>query len=155
MRKLKYILGGCILLLGLAMAGCNPVNNNTRPAPVRPKVTNPTKNVRPAPTKRTPGLQAVTAKHIADRIVKIETAVKNNKWAEANSETNTLGLDMTKFKPTGIKGKSLRETAGFDTMYVKLQADVKAKNKTAALDDLKRMSQKLTTIKTTSQSKAS
>ena len=156
MRKLTYLLGGCILILGLMVAGCNPTNK-TRPAPVRPKVTAPTKKVRPAPTKRTPGLGTVTSKHISDRIAKIETAVKNGKWSEANSETNTLGMDMTKFTPSGVKGKSLRETTGFDSIYVKLQADVKVKNKKAALDDLKRLSEKLSTVKTktTSQSKAS
>ncbi len=159
MRAPKIIIGVWLVIFSLAVSGCNLLpnnNNNTRPAPTRPKVTTPKKSpmktptpkVRPAPTKRTPGLAAITEKHILDRLTKIESSIKTGTWSTANKETNRLGMDMTKFRPTGSKGKSLRETANFNVMYAKLQADVKTKNKTASLKDVRSIRDAMKNVKT-------
>jgi hypothetical protein len=140
-RAPKIILGIWLLIFSLAINGCTlfPSTNKTRPAPTRPKMTSPAKkapNVRPAPTKRIPGASTATEKDILGRLTKVEDSLKKNDWTAANRETNTLGADMGRFRPTASKGKSLRETANFSVMYSKLQVDIKAKNKTAAMKDI-------------------
>ncbi|HBE77835.1 MAG TPA: hypothetical protein DDW65_08615 [Firmicutes bacterium] len=155
MRTPKTILGISLLIISLAINGCTlfPSTNKTRPAPTRPKMTSPTKRtpsdkVRPAPTKRTPAISSMTEKEITDRLTKIDASLKKDDWAAVNKETNSLGGDMLRFRPTGAKGKSLRETANFDTLYAKLQADVKTKNKTAVMNDVKNLQNSMGNIKT-------
>jgi len=154
-RTPKTILGISLLIISLAINGCTlfPSTNKTRPAPTRPKMTSPTKRtpsdkVRPAPTKRTPAISSMTEKEITDRLTKIDASLKKDDWAAVNKETNSLGGDMLRFRPTGAKGKSLRETANFDTLYAKLQADVKTKNKTAVMNDVKNLQNSMGNIKT-------
>lgn len=149
MRVQKFLIVLCVILFTLAFGGCN-TTNKTRPAPTRHKITAPTKKVRPAPTKRTPGLATMTDKQIADRISKIETAVKSGNWSAATRETDTLGIDMTKFRPAAAKGKSLREMTSFSALYTRLQADIRMKNKTGAMNDLKRFKEQLPTVSKTS-----
>jgi hypothetical protein len=90
----------------------------------------------------------MTEKEITDRLTKIDASLKKDDWAAVNKETNSLGGDMLRFRPTGAKGKSLRETANFDTLYAKLQADVKTKNKTAVMNDVKNLQNSMGNIKT-------
>jgi hypothetical protein len=153
-RVLKIFLGIWLLIFSLAFSGCSlfPSNNKTRPAPTRPKVTTPTRRaptnkVRPAPTKRTPVASSMTEKDITNRLTKVEESLNKNNWSTANSETNKLGGDMMRFRPTGAKGKNLRETANFDVMYTKLQADVKTKNKTAVMGDIRSIKNAMKNIK--------
>lgn len=154
MRASKIILGIWLLIFSLAINGCTlfPSTNKTRPAPTRPKMTSPTKKtptnkVRPAPTKRIPGTSTATEKDIRARLTKIDGSLKKDNWAEANRETNTLGADMGRFRPTASKGKSLRETANFSVMYAKLQADIKTKNKTAAMKDIRSIQDAMKNVK--------
>ncbi|HEX7713724.1 MAG TPA: hypothetical protein VF531_06850 [Bacillota bacterium] len=172
MRTPKSILGIGIMVISLVIGGCSLFpSNQTRPAPVRPRATvsprsspaplgpiatrgpkttikgkKPTTKVRPAPV-RTPGLSSVTDQHLVNRLVTINNAVTKNNWTVANREVNTLGTDMARFRPTRSKAKTLRDMASFDTIYVKLQADVKAKNKTAAMQDVKNMQNALRDLK--------
>jgi hypothetical protein len=97
----------------------------------------PSSKVRPAPTKRTPVVSSLTEKDITHRLTKMDDSLKKGDWTTVNNETNALGGDMMRFRPTGAKGKTLRETANFDVMYTKLQADVKTKNKTAVMKEYK------------------
>jgi len=89
----------------------------------------------------------MTEKNITNRLTKIEGSLKKDDWSIANSETNKLGGDMMRFRPTGPKGKSLRETANFNVMYTKLQADIKTKNKTAAMGDVRSIKDSMKSIK--------
>jgi hypothetical protein len=156
MRTPKWFLGICLLIISLAFNGCTlfPSTNKTRPAPTRPKLTSPAKKaptgkVRPAPTKRTPLASGLTEKDITNRLNKIESSLKKGDWTAVNSETNTLGGDMMRFRPTGTTGKSLRETANFNVMYTKLQADVKTKNNTAVLGDIRSIRNAMKNVKST------
>ena len=103
----------------------------------------------PAPTKGIPGISSVNEQNITARLTQVDNAIKKGDWATANNQTNTLGIDMTRFQPSGIKGKTLRETANFDAMYTKLQADVKTKNKTAAMKDIQSLQAAMKTVKPT------
>lgn len=142
----KIILSVGMIVLCTAFTGCNLLNDNhNRPAPVRPRPT-PTRNINPAPTKRTPGVSALTEKQLLDRIQRIETAAKKEDWSVCNRETNLLGVDMTRYRPSTTNGKALRNIATFDTAYTKLQADAKSKNRPAVIrscdklrDDLRRI----------------
>ena len=154
MRAPKIFLGIWLLIFSLAFNGCTlfPSTNKTRPAPTRPKMTSPTKKtpsnkVRPAPTKRIPGTSSVTEKDILDRLTKVDESLKKGDWNAANRETNTLGTDMGRFRPTASKGKSLRETANFSVMYAKLQVDIKAKNKIAAMKDIQSIQAAMKSVK--------
>lgn len=143
----KMLLGFALLVLGIAVTGCNWfADNQTRPAPVRPRTPTPTRNINPAPTKRTPGASALTEKQLLDRINRIEEAAKKEDWSVCNRETNLLGVDMTRYRPSTTNGKSLRNIATFDAAYAKLQADAKSENRPAVIrncdklrDDLKRI----------------
>lgn len=143
----KILLGVGMIVLSTAFTGCNWfTDNETRPAPVRPRVPTPTRNINPAPTKRTPGASALTEKQLLDRIQRIETAAKKKDWSVCNRETNLLGADMTRYRPSTTDGKALRNIATFDTTYTKLQADAKSKNRPAVIrncdklrDDLRRI----------------
>jgi hypothetical protein len=157
MRASKIFLAIWLLIFSVMINGCTlfPSSNKSRPAPTRPRMTSPTKRaptnkaVRPAPTKRTPAVSSMTEKDITNRLTKIDDSLKKGDWAKANSETNTLGGDMMRFRPTGTKGKSLRETANFNVMYTKLQADVKTKNKTAVSNDIRSIKDAMKNIKPT------
>lgn len=146
----KILLGiGMIVFWGL-FAGCNWLTDNqTRPAPVRPGDPTPTRirNVNPAPTKKTPGASALTEKQLTDRINRIETAAKKEDWPTCNRETNLLGVDMTRYRPSSTNGKSLKNIATFDTAYAKLQADVKSKNRPAVIKDINKLRDDLQRIK--------
>ncbi len=153
MNNFKILLGICLLFFGLVLGGCNMFpNNQTRPAPVRPRVTitpSPTPNMKSTPTKRIKGLTSITENQLTSRVAKIEQAITKGNWSVANKETNTLGLEMAKFRPASAKGKTLKELADFDSIYAKLQADVKVNNKTAALQDIKRLRTALQELKKT------
>jgi hypothetical protein len=144
MRASKIFLAIWVLIFSIMLNGCTlfPSSNKTRPAPTRPKATSPVpqaptnKTVRPAPTKRTPVVSSMTEKDITNRLTKIDDSLNKGDWAKVNSETNTLGGDMMRFQPTGSKGKSLRDTANFNVMYTKLQADAKTKNKAGVTNDI-------------------
>ncbi|MGE5581788.1 MAG: hypothetical protein ACM3X9_04535 [Bacillota bacterium] len=156
MQLSKLVLGVWLLIFSLAVNGCTlfPSSNKTRPAPTRPKTTSPVKyktpKVRPAPTKRTPGVSALTEKDINDRLSRIDAAVKRGDWSGANRETNALGIDMARYRPTGAKGRTLRDTANFNVMYTRLQADVKTKNKTACEKDVRNLQDTMKSIRTSS-----
>ncbi|MGE5604955.1 MAG: hypothetical protein ACM3YE_04600 [Bacteroidota bacterium] len=147
MNLKKILLGVLMLVLSIAVIGCNWfTDNQTRPAPVRPRNPTPTRNINPAPTKRTPGASALTEKQLLDRINRIEAAAKKGDWSVCNRETNLLGVDMTRYRPSTTNGKSLRNIGTFDAAYAKLQADAKSKNRPAVIrncdklrDDLKRI----------------
>ena len=155
MRASKLFLAIWLLIFSVFINGCSlfPSSNKSRPAPTRPKVTSPTKRaptnkaVRPAPTKRTPAVSSMTEKDITNRMTKIEGSLNKGDWSKVNSETNSLGGDMMRFRPTGPKGKSLRDTANFNVMYAKLQADVKTKNKTAVSRDVRSIKDAMKNIK--------
>ncbi len=142
----KVLLSVVMLVLSISITGCNWfTDNQTRPAPVRPRVT-PTPKVSPVPTKKTPGASALTERQLMDRIDRIEAAAKKGDWSVCNRETNLLGVDMTRYRPSSSNGKSLRNIATFDGAYAKLQADAKSKNRPGVIrncdklrDDLKRI----------------
>lgn len=144
----KALLGNCLLVLILSIAGCNWfTDNQTRPAPVRPRVPTPTRNVNPAPTKRVPGTTALTEKQLQDRLDRIETAAKKGDWSVCNRETNLFGVDMTRYRPSSTNGKSLKNIATFNTAYAKLQADAKSKNRPAVIRDLDKIRDDLKRIR--------
>lgn len=146
--KLKRILLGAWLLVSIiAISGCNWfTGNQTRPAPVRPRVTIP--KTSPTPTKKIPGATALTEKQLQDRLSRIETAAKKDDWSVCNRETNLLGTDMTRYRPSSSNGKSLKNIATFDTTYAKLQADAKTKNRPAVVKDVNKLRDDLKRIKT-------
>lgn len=143
----KKLLGVLMLVFSIAVTGCNWfTDNQNRPAPVRPRNPTPTRNIRQAPTKKTPGASALTEKQLLDRIDRIEAAARKGDWSVCNRETNLLGVDMTRYRPSTTDGKSLRNISTFDAAYAKLQADAKSKNRPAVIrncdklrDDLKRI----------------
>lgn len=147
-----------VLVFGLVIGGCNLFpSNKTRPAPVRPRNISNLRTIRmtPRPTsgipgvnkrflpapKRIRGLSGISQRRLLDRITRIEQAATRGVWPLANRETNTLGLEMSRFRPTTTtsKGRSLREMANFDAMYVKLQADCRLKNRMAVIRDTRRL----------------
>lgn len=156
-----------ILVLSVAAGGCNLFpNNNTRPAPVRPRnilnqrtvrmtpspapvTPNPNNRMRTAPSKRLRGLSSISEKNLLDRITRIEQAVLRGNWPIANKNTNTLGLEMTRFRPARSGGKTLREIGNFDAIYAKLQADVRLRNRTAVLRDTRRLKAALSSMRKT------
>ena len=159
-----FITGVSVLVLSLIIGGCSlfPSNKQTRPAPVRPKLSTPNrvtpsptpgmpntlnKKVRPAPTKRIKGVASITEKHLMDRLIRIEESLTKGNWSMANREVNSFGLDMAKYQPTHGKVKSLPKMGNFDVIYGKLQTEIKAKNKTAALRDTRRLMELLKTTK--------
>jgi hypothetical protein len=160
MHTSKIFLAIWLLIFSIMINGCTlfPSSNKSRPAPTRPRMTSPTKRaptnkmVRPAPTKRTPAVSGMTEKDITNRLTKIENSLNKGDWSKVNSETNSLGGDMMRFQPTGSKGKSLRNTANFDVMYTKLQADVKTKNKTAVSKDVRSIKDAMKNIKPSASS---
>lgn len=148
----KMILAIWLVLFSLIINGCTWFpNNRTRPAPVRPNSPSPTNRIttplitpspdraNTAPTKRIPGMSSITEKTLLSRISKIDKAAKEGNWTLANRETNTLGIEMARFSPPSAKGKALRDLANFNALYVKLQADVKTRNKTAVTQDTKKL----------------
>ena len=144
----KMLLGLVMLVLSVNLIGCNWFNDNqqTRPAPVRPRTPTPSPSINQAPTKKTPGVSGLTEKQLLERIDRVEAAAKKEDWSTCNQETNLLGVDMTRYRPSTSNGKSLRNIATFDAAYTKLQADAKSKNRPAVIrncdklrDDLKRI----------------
>jgi hypothetical protein len=130
----KRLLAVLLVGFSLTFTGCDWFNTNkTRPAPVRPRMRAPQQS--PAPNQ-TPRITGITEKQLRDRIDRVEREVRNGRWAAANRETNALGTDMTRFRPTRSRAKSIREIASFNTIYVKLQADVKTRNRPAVMRDL-------------------
>jgi hypothetical protein len=136
-NKYLMIIGATILIL--TVSGCDWFNggNQSRPAPVRPRMENPMRS--PAPTKRVPGISSVTEKSLLQRIGRTETEVRRGNWPGANREVDRLGLEMARFRPTKSRGKSLREIASFDTIYTRLQGDCKIRNRSSALRNLDRL----------------
>jgi len=148
MNSKKIILGVAMIVSINVFTGCNWLNDNQpRPAPVRPRTPTPTRNITPAPTKRTPGASGLTEKQLLDRIKRIETAAKKENWSICNRETNLLGVDMTRYRPSSTNGKSLRNIATFDTAYAKLQADAKSKNRPGIIKDCDKLRDDLRRIK--------
>lgn len=152
----KALTGVSGLILAFLITGCGLFPNNdtknqtpTRPSPtrqVRPTRPAPTRPapMNPSPTKKTPGASAIGIRELTSRINRIESAVKAKDWAKANTETNALAGDMARFKPTkkntvGKKVGTLPDMAKMDAAYARLQVNVKAKNATNALADLKEM----------------
>lgn len=111
-----------------------------RPAPTRPIPLNP------SPTKRIPSTTIISARDLLSRITRIRNAVKAKDWNKANLETNSMATDLARYKPpTGKKVSGITDMAKFDAEYARLQADVKTKNATKTLDDLKRMEKMIKT----------
>lgn len=136
MRYFKIGIMVLLITFTLALTGCNLFpEQKTRPAPVRP-TPSPAPSTKNAPTKNIPGAKSLSEKSLLNRINAVESAVKENNWTKANSEGNTLGLDMTRYRPDAPNGKSLRDMSRFDVIYTKLQADLKTKNKSGCLKDL-------------------
>ncbi len=144
----KMLLGVWLLVLIVAITGCNWfTGNQTRPAPVRPRVTSPTPKTSPVPTKNIPGTTAITEKHLYNRLNRIESAAKKRNWPICNRETNLLGTDMTRYRPSSHRGKSLKNIAAFDATYAKLQANVKSRNHPAVVRDVNKLRDDLRRIK--------
>ncbi len=156
-----------VLVFSLVIGGCNLFpNNKTRPAPVRPRNISNVKPVRitpkpisrtpginqrtrTAPSKRIQGLSGISERSLLDRVTRIEQAASRGNWSLANRETNTLGLEMSRFRPTHSKGKALREIANFDAIYAKLQADTRLKNRDAVIRDTRSLKAALSDMKKT------
>lgn len=169
MRTSKFLLGLWLMIFGLAISGCTLFPNN-RPAPIRPRAprikapmltvrpgptgmtTTPNPKVRTAPTKRIPGLGGISEKTLLQRVNRIEDAAQKNDWGMATRETNTLGMDITRFRSNAPKGKFLRELPSISATYTKLQANVRTKNKTAVMNNLKSMKSDLQKIQSNSRS---
>lgn len=177
MRNSKLILLVISLLVfSLVIGGCSLFpTDKTRPAPVRPrKTTSPTIGkitptpistpvrklsgvnqkmrpapMRPMPSKQLKGITVVTEKNLHDRVTRIERAAARKDWLMAKRETNTLGLEMTRFRPITAKGKSLREIASFDAIYARLQTDCRLQNQTAVRQDTERLRMALSGLKKT------
>lgn len=153
MNHKKTVSVICFLILSLTISGCNWFGDNqTRPAPVRPRIATPIPNTEKAPTKKIPGTTKLTEKQLLERIEKVETAAKKGDWSVCNRETNLLGTDMTRYSPSTTDGKSLMNIATFDSTYAKLQADVKSKNRPAVIRDLQKLRDDLKRIKNNPQS---
>ncbi len=138
----RFLMVLVVAILSLSFAGCNwfTPQKKSRPAPPRIASPRPTGTIRPMTTPgKAPGLTSLTQQDLIRRLDTIEKAARSGDWAVANRETNSLGLDMGRVRPTKAKGKSIREMANFDTLYVKLQASVKVKNKNATLSDVKKL----------------
>lgn len=151
MRTPKILLGIWLVVFALVLNGCNWFTGpKTRPAPIRRATPMPTRNIKTTPGttpgKTSPGVGSLSEKQLIDRVDKIEQAARGSNWTVANREVNSLGMDMTRFRPATAKGKSLREMARFDGLYVKLQTDVKTKNKAALTTDAKKIKDALKDI---------
>lgn len=157
----KLFAGVSGLILAFLITGCSlfPNNNTKNETPTRPSPTRSVKPTRPAPTrpapmnpsptKKVPGVSAKGTQQLTSRIKRIESAIKAKDWAKANSETNAMAGDMARFKPTdkntvGKKAGNLPDMAKLDAVYARLQADVKTKNATKSMADLKEMRSLLT-----------
>lgn len=138
MRNVKILSLTVLISLSATVCGCNlfPGNRTTRPAPIRP-----------TPTKNMQSLKAISENDLLKRVSSIEQAVKKNSWSTANSNTNNLGVDMARLRPTKSDGKSLRDMTRFNLIYSKLQADVKTKNKSGCLRDTKNLRNALQDLK--------
>lgn len=162
MRHYKGILLTAGLTMLMVLNGCTLFpENNINPAPARtPKMTPSMMKKTPMPTKtpmrtptpkmmpngtpmKSPMLTLVSEKDLLNRIARIQNAVNKGDWTLANQETNALGLDMTRFSPTGKNAQDLLKIATFNTIYTKLQADVKLKNKKMVLNDLENLKKEL------------
>lgn len=144
MNKLKIFLITFLISFSLVTGGCNmfPDNQNqNRPAPIRPtpRRTTPAPNMRNAPTKKVPGVSAVSEKQLMNKISAVENQVNKTNWDSANRLTNELGGDMARYRPDGANGKTLREMTKFNTIYAKLQGNVKTRNKQGCLKDTKEL----------------
>jgi hypothetical protein len=97
------------------------------------------------------GFSSVSERTLLDRIARIEQAATRGAWTLADRETNTLGLEMARFRPTTAhgKGRSLREMANFDAMYAKLQADCRLRNRNAVIRDTQRLKAALSSMRKT------
>jgi hypothetical protein len=157
-----------VLVFGLIIGGCSLFpSNKTRPAPVRPrnisnlrtirmtpkptsKIPGVNRRILPAPSKRIRGLSSISQRSLLDRITRIQQAATRGNWSLANRETNTLGLEMSRFRPSSTsKGRSLREMANFDAMYVKIQADCRLRNRMAVIRDAQRLKAALSGMRRT------
>lgn len=147
MRRYKFILIVWLVAFSLSIfSGCL-TQKKTRSGSIKPQ-TGQTQNITPKTSKkRTLGLKTVTEKKLVRRIKMVETAVKKDDWAKAKRETDALGIDMTKFSSVKTKGKSLRSMGKFDANYLKLQKEVRTKNKTAALAETKKLRTNLRNLK--------
>lgn len=139
-RHMAIALVLSFILTALA-PGCNLLNPQapqTRPSPTRPSPTGRRTRtpLRPAPTKRLPGLTAADTNTLRQAESRCRTAVNGNDWAAATREANSLGGVWTRFKPRKTGTMSATEMASFDANYAKLQKDVRARNKSGCIRDL-------------------
>lgn len=156
-----------VLVFSLISGGCSLFpSDKTRPAPVRPrnisnlksirftpkpanKMPGVNKRTRQAPTKRLRGFSGISERSLLDRITRIEQAAARRSWSLANRETNTLGLEMARFRPPASKGRSLREIARFDAIYARLQADCRLRNQAAVIRDARKLRAELSGLRKT------
>jgi hypothetical protein len=154
MRKGSIVTAMFGVILAVGLTGCPlfPQQNQqdqgdpetrpgpTRPAPIRQERTVPrTRPMRPAPTKRVPGISTIGPRELMTRINRIRTAVKANNWVKANQEANGMAGDMTRIKGDQGNKAGAREMTALNREYAKLQVNVKGKNTKQALNDLSRM----------------
>lgn len=125
-----------------------PQAPGTRPSPTRPIGKRTRTPLRPAPTKRLPGISATDADQLRISADRILSALDKNDWPEATKETNRLGALWIRFKPGKIGTMSAAEMKDFDARYASLQKNVRARNKAKTrkdAQDLKRISIKMKT----------
>ena len=159
MRKGSIMTAMIGVILAVGLTGCplfpqqNQQEPETRPGPTRPAPIRQERNVpptrpapirqerpmRPAPTKRIPGVSTIGPRELMTRISRIRTAIKADNWVKANQETNGMAGDMTRIKGDQGNRAGVRDMAVLDREYAKLQVNVKGKNTRQALNDLNRL----------------
>ena len=149
-KRLLMVL--VVTILSLSFAGCNWFTPQKKSRPAPPRLASPRPMAPSGPTTpnrpmtspgKAPGLTSISQKDLVRRLDTIERAAHSGNWAEANRETNSLGLDMGRVRPKKAAGKSIREMANFDALYVKLQGNVKVKNKNACVSDVRKLRESL------------
>ena len=166
MRNFKGLLLLSGLSLALVLNGCSLFpENKLNPAPARTPKPTPTVSmikITPMPTKtrkktpmptlkmmpkttpkNTKMITLITEKDLLNRIVRIQNAVNTGNWTLGNQETKALGVEMNRFSPTGENVQDLLNIATFNTIYTKLQADMKIQNKKMVLNDLENLKKEL------------
>ncbi|HOJ77006.1 MAG TPA: DUF4363 family protein [Bacillota bacterium] len=136
MKSIKWFLITALLSLSLLLVGCNMFQERTRPAPVRPQPA-PKKQTQQPPTKEIRGLKSISKAEFLERVNQTEKAIKVGNWNKANQETNRLGADMARYRPKSPNGQTLKEISKFNIIYSKLQANVKARNRKQALNNIR------------------
>lgn len=152
----KYAVLGLVLTLIVSAfaSGCTlfgprskPQTPAARPSPTRPTGRQTRTPLRPAPTKTLPGVSSVDATQLRSTVDRIMSEASKNNWAEATRDTNRLGAMWTRFKPSSKGTMSATEMKNFDANYAKLQKDVRARNKSGAVNNCRAIRDTVTKIR--------